>query len=781
MWEKIANFILRNRIYVFITLISFTLLMVFFAGKAELAYNMQKLVPQNEPVYIEYEKFKEEFGDDGNKLIVGFQSEKLFEKKLYNELGALCQDIENLDGVYDVLSIASIFNLVRNDSIHKFVIEPISAFNLSQEQVDSIRDIVTDLKFYRRLIYNPDSNTSIVAISIDKDKLDSRDRTPLIDSIHSKFEQFAASNSLEMHYSGLPYVRHTLSTKVKDELSFFTVLALCVTALLLLMFFRSIPNIIIPLLVVFMAVIWSMGWLGMLGYKVTLLTGLIPAIMIVIGIPNCIYLIHKFHDEFTRHNNKIKALQRVISRVGVATVLTNLTTAIGFGVFYFTDTLPLKQFGVAAFLSVISIFIISLTTIPILFSFLKAPGIKHTKHMENKRVQAVVDWIHHMVFNRRKRIYFFALVLFIISLMGVLKLKPLVYMVDDIPHEDKLYQDLMFMQRNFKGVMPFEIVIDTREVDGLKNPVTLQKIYKLQKKLEKQEDFSRAMSIVEIVSFANQSWHDGHPGYYRLPNNLDLGEMAPYFPSAKGNKSLLKSLVDSSFSKARISIQMADVGSERMEEITNEVNEIIKEIFPVEDYDYKVTGTSIIFLKGNQYLVSSLVQSVILAFIIIALFMGMLFTSFKMIIVSLIPNTIPLIITCGLMGHFGIPLKPSTILVYSIAFGISVDDTIHFLTKFRHEMKLGKGSISQMLSITVKQMSQSMIYTSVVLFFGFIIFTFSNFQGTVALGALTSITLLVAMFSNLFVLPSLILSFERGLNPRKELEDAVLEADEFEE
>jgi predicted RND superfamily exporter protein len=672
-------------------------------------------------------------------------------------------------------------NLVRNDSIQKFQLQPISRLNLSQDQIDSMKILVTDLKFYRSLIYNPDSNTSIIAVSIDKNKLDSKDRTAIIDSIYNQCEAFAKQHNLILHYSGLPYVRHILSTKVKDELGFFTVLALVVTALLLLVFFRSIPNIFVPLTVVFFAVIWSVGWIGMLGYKVTLLTGLIPAIMIVIGIPNCIYLIHKYHDEYTKHNNKIKALKRVISRVGVATVLTNMTTAIGFGVFYFTDTLPLKQFGVAAFLSVLSIFVISLTIIPILFSFLKAPSSKQTKHLENKHVLAIVNWIHHMVFNRRKRVYFFALAMVVVAIMGVFKLKPLVYMVDDIPHDDKLYKDLTFMQNNFKGVMPFEIIIDTREVDGLKNPVTLQKIYKLQKKIEKQPDFSRAMSIVEIINFANQSWHNGDPKYYRLPNNLDLNEMASYFPSAKGNKGMLKSLIDSNFSKARISIQMADVGSVRMEEITNEVKEIIKEIFPVEDYDYKVTGTSIIFLKGNEYLVSSLVQSVILAFIIIALLMGMLFTSFKMIVVSLIPNTIPLIITCGLMGHFGIPLKPSTILVYSIAFGIAVDDTIHFLTKFRHEMKVGNMPISQMLSITVKEMSTSMIYTSVVLFFGFIMFTFSNFQGTVALGALTSITLLVAMFSNLFVLPALILSFERGLNPKKELEEVVLDADEFEE
>ncbi|MEZ4805749.1 MAG: MMPL family transporter, partial [Bacteroidia bacterium] len=396
----------------------------------------------------------------------------------------------------------------------------------------------------------------------------------------------------------------------------------------------------------------------------------------------------------------------------------------------------------------------------ILYSFLKPPSLKQTKHLDNKITKKMVDWIQHMVFNRKRRIYYFAILLIIFSVFGMLKLKPLVFMVDDIPKHDKLYTDLEFMQENFKGVMPFEIIIDTREVNGLKNLVTLQKIYKLQRKLEGQEDFSRAMSIVEILNYANQSWHYGEPNYYRLPNSLDLSEIANYLPKADGKNNLLKSLVDNDFRRARISIQMADVGSIRMEEIIQEVKADVKEIFPDEDYDVKVTGTSVIFLKGNEFLVNSLVQSVILAFIIIALLMGMLFTSFKMILVSLLPNVFPLLITCGLMGFFGIPLKPSTILVYSIAFGIAVDDTIHFLTKFRHELKIGNRTINEVLAITVREMSQSMIYTSVVLFWIYH-FTFSNFQGTVALGALTSITLLVAMFTNLFVLPALILSFKR--------------------
>jgi predicted RND superfamily exporter protein len=367
----------------------------------------------------------------------------------------------------------------------------------------------------------------------------------------------------------------------------------------------------------------------------------------------------------------------------------------------------------------------------------------------------------------------------IASIFGLVKLKPLVFMLDDIPHSDQLYQDLDFVQNHFKGVMPFEIIIKTNIEDGIKDPIALNKIYKLQKKLESRPEFSRSLSVVDVVSFANQAWHDGNPKHYRLPNSLDLGEISGYLPGDKnGGNSPMNGLVDKKFSKARVSLLMADVGSEQMELITNEVAETAGEIFPREDFDIDITGTSYIFLKGNQYLVKSLRQSLILAFILIAFIMGALFTSFKMILVSLIPNTIPLILICGIMGLLDVPLKPSTILVFSIAFGIAVDDTIHFLTKFRHEMKRTGLPVKQVLSITVVEMGQSLIYTSVVLFFGFLIFGFSHFEGTVALGLLTATCLLVALFSNLFLLPALILSFEKTLNPKEELEDALIEVDE---
>jgi len=788
----IASFILRQRIAIVVVLGLATVFMLYNALGVTIAYDNQKLVPEDDEDFVRYQKFLGEFGEDGNKLIVGFKQDNLFTATQLNALSKTTREVKAITGVTEVIGIPAAYNLLRDDSIRKFQLKkvvPQSVQNDSEALL--IKNELNSLPFYDNLIYLKDKNIAVVAVVIEKSYLDDIKRIALIDSVKNYFDAYGLQAKVEMHYSGLPFVRHIYSTLVRDELKLFIVLAALVTAILLLLFFRAAPNIIIPLLMVVFSVIWSLGWMGILGFKMSIVSALIPPLMIVIGIPNCIYFINRYHEEITKGHNKITSLHRVISKVGSATVLTNLTTAIGFGVFAFTRTAMLQQFGIVTFLSIMSVFGLTITLVPIFFSYLAPPKAKHTKHLENKYVKAIVEWIHHIVFNHPRRIFFFTFVLVVFSAWGAIKIKSLVFMVDDIPKKDKLYQDLLFFEENLTGVMPFEVVIDTNEPDGVKDPKTLNRIRLLQKKLSSRDELSRGLSIVDAVSFTNQAWNYGDPKFYRLPiQDIDYANISDYLGTDTTSKNYFSAMVNKDFSKARLSFQMKDIGSIEMKKLLDEIApnrqangeaNIITSIFPKSEYDSYVTGTSMIFLKGNDYLVKSLIQSMLLAFTLIAIIMGALFTSWKMVFISLVPNIIPLMLTVGLMGHFNIPLKPSTILVFSIAFGIAVDDTIHFLAKLRYMLKRSTESVEVVVSKCLKDMGQSMIYTSVVLFFGFIIFGFSNFQGTIALGVLTGFTLLVAMFSNLFVLPALLIAFEKGVNARKELNDAVIKLDVGEE
>ena len=779
MWNKIATFILKNRVAAIVGIFLFTAFMGYFGSKVQLEYNMQKLVPKDAPDFVIYEKFKKTFGEDGNKLVSSFKTEKLFDLTFYNDFRTLCDSLAAQPGVNNVLSPARLYRFELDTSdmlrLKRFAATTVK----SQADLDSIRDEFEQMKFYEGLLYNPDTKVSLVLISLNDSTLNSKDRTPLIKHLEKLTVDFGQKYNIEIHLSGLPFVRYKNATTVRDEIVMFTLIAFAVTALLILLLFRSMSTLLISLLFIAIGVITMMGISGILGFKLNLLTGTLPPLLVVVGVQNTIYLINQYHDEFRKHKNKAKALSRIISRIGVATFLINFTTAVGFGTFYFTKTQILEQFGLVAFITINIIFVISIVGIPALYSFLPPPTDKQTAHLENKNILKFLNWVRDFTFHKKRRIYFWFILVSSISTVFIFRLKPLAFMVDDIPHSSKIYKDLEFLQDNFKGVMPYEILITTFEEGGVTSPEMLNKGRTVQKALKQFSELSKPMSLVEVVSAANQANNDNDPRFYRIPKATDLGELALKLPPAEpGKPNLLKGFVDSTFTQMRISYQMKDVGSIRMDSINKAVNKIVSEIFPADQYNVKITGTTAIFLKGNSFLFDSLVSATFWSLLLISLTMGFLFPSFRMIIIAIIPNIIPLLITAGTMGYFNIPLKPSTILVFSIAFGITVDATIHFVSTFRREVIKHNKPIRIALDDTIAEVGVSMIYTMVAICSGFLIFTFSEFQGTAALGWLTGLTIITGMAANLFLLPALILSFEKFINPKIELKEVVMDLPE---
>ena len=782
MWDKLATYVLKHRTYFVVAILAFTTVMGYFATKVQLEYSMQKLVPKDDPDFVSYQKFKNTFGEDGNRLVGSFQSQKLFQKDFYNDFKSLCDSLSRLHGVSNVLSPARLYRFQLDTAdmlrLKPFTSQPVQ----SQADMDSLATEFEQMKFYEGLLYNPDTKVSLILISLVDSTLNSKDRTPLIQHMEAMLLAFGEKHGTEMHISGLPYVRFKQATSVKSEIVMFTIIAFAVTALLILLLFRSFSTLVISLIFIAIGVVTMTGISGILGYKLNLLTGTLPPLLVVVGVQNTIYLINQYHDEYRRHKHKAKALTRIISRIGVATFLINFTTAVGFGTFYFTKTTILEQFGMVAFITINLIFVISIVGIPVLYSYLPAPTDKQTSHLENKNILKFLDWVRRFTFTKKRRIYFWFILVSALSTVFMLRLKPLAFMVDDIPHSSKIYKDLVFLQDNFKGVMPYEIVITSYEEGGATSAEMLNKGRTLQKALKQFPELSKPMSLVEVVSAANQANNENDPLHYRVPKSTDLAELALKLPPAEpGKPNLLKGFVDSTYSQMRISYQMKDVGSIAMDSINRSVNQIIAEIFPADQYSVKITGTTAIFLKGNSFLFDSLLSATFWSLLLISLTMGFLFPSFRMIIIAIVPNIVPLLITAGTMGYLNIPLKPSTILVFSIAFGITVDATIHFVSTFRREVIKHNHPIRQALELTIDEVGVSMIYTMLAICSGFMIFAFSEFQGTQALGWLTGLTILTGMAANLFLLPALILSFEKFINPKIELKEVVVDLPEDEE
>ena len=813
MWEKIANTILRNRLFLILFLIVATVLMVYKAAQVELAYDNPKFIPDNDPDMVAYQEFKNLFGDDGSVMVVGINTSKITNLNFFNEWYDLTHQLDTTANIKQVISIANLITLSKKNVYQyfegdSFETEVFTAQKIikqkpnSQKELDTIFNEIKNLRFYEGIIFKDSSDFTLMAITLEKSILDTKERVPFVNGIQDKISSICSKYDVEVHYSGLPFIRTKMSQMIKQELIRFTIVSMILTSLILLFFFRSFPTIAFSLLTVVIGVIWCIGILVLLGYKITMFIGLLPPLIVVIGIANCIYLLNKYHDEYRNHTNKIKSLQRVISKVGRAVLFTNLTTAVGFGVFTLTGSSVLQEFGLTAFLSIIAVFVISIILIPVLFSFLPPPNKRQTKHLDYKFLNSLIDTLSHLAISHRKWVYLATSILVIASAIGMSKLKNVGYMVDDISKEDPLYLDLKFFEKNVNGVMPFEIIVDTKKPQGIFDVKTLMKIDLLERKISKYPEFSKPVSISKTMKFLNQSYFDGDPRRYRTPSVMDLGNIMNYIPKNETNDNLIHSLVNPDNSKARVSVQMADVGSVRIKDLKQEVQLIADTIFnyqknteeiatdsilyvdlidvennetdttfyskkvvsytPLDSSDLtniSITGTSIIFLKGNDYLISNLLMSLLIAFIIISLLMASIFKSLRMILISMLPNLIPLLFTAGIMGFFDVNFKPSTVLVFSVAFGIAVDFSIHFLTKYRQELK-NSNTITEAVAKVQKEISTSMIYTAVILFFGFIIFVFSDFGGTIALGLFTAITLFIALLSNLILLPSLLLSYD---------------------
>ncbi len=741
--------------------------MGYLGSQIKLSYEMARMLPSTDPINIEYENFKKQFGLDGSVIFVAIQDTSLFTLDHFNSWYDLSNDVLNINGVQEVVSVSRLYNLIRNDSLKKFQFLPlVSQKPKSQQEVDSLKQIIYNLPLYNGRLFNKETDVNLMMITLDKEILNSKARVGLVSKIKETVDKFGYKYNIDIKYSGLPYIRTVTSKKIQDELVLFIILSLLITSILLFILFRSGRAVIFAMLVVIIAVVWVLGTTVLFGYKITILTGILPPLLIVIGVENSIFLLNKYLNEYRLHGNKVKALSRMITRIGNANLLTNATTAAGFAAFIITRNELLVEFGVIASVNILVTYLLSLFILPILFSYFPVPKSKHFRHLDKGIIKRVVTIVTHIIITRRTIIYVITSVFFVAAIYGITLLKTTGNIVDDISKKEKLYKDMIFLEQNFNGVMPLEITVNTKKRNGVLRLSTLRKIDNLQDTLALYSEFSKPISVVEVVKSAKQAFYKGNEKMYSLPNNQEKNFILSYVPDMEGNKGILNAFVDSTFQTTRVSVQMANIGTNDIERILTDIQPKIDSIFPPDKFDVNLTGTSVVFLKGTNYLVKNLFMSLMLALFIITILMALIFSSARMILISLIPNIIPQILTAGMMGYFDIPIKPSTILIFSIALGISVDNTIHFLSRYRLQLRQNKWKIRPAVLAALVETAYSMVYSAIVLFFGFYIFTLSSFGGTEALGYLVSFTLVIALLSNMFVLPSLLLTLDKRIITR---------------
>lgn len=732
-----------------------------------MTYTEANLLPKKHFVNQQYQDFLDKFGEEGNLIVIGLKDNSFFTPKAFAAWNDLMTDLKNAKEVELVVSINDLKKLEKDTIAEKFQLVPLINPSRTNQiaYLQKIKyELFHNLPFYEGLLFNKQSGSIRSAVYLNKKIVNTAARkTFIIDQLVPKIEKFEKATGIDLRVSGMPYIRTINAENMKGEIGLFIGAALFITSLIFFLFFRSFRATLISICILLFGVMWSFGTLGLFHYKITILTAIIPPLIIVIGITNCIFLINKYQQEIKIHNNQAKALQRVISKIGVSTLMTNLTTAAGFATFMITGNDLLFEFGLVTSINVVTVYLLTLVVVPIVYSFMPLPKEKHLYHLSKNYLSSFLDWVENIVKTKRSRIYSIYGLLLIFSVVGLSQIKVSGSLIGEMPKSASFFKDILFYEKEFNGVMPLEIMIDTQRKKGVMTLSTIKKMDELQQTIAQIPELSKPVSVVNLVKYSKQAFYNGNPAYYELPTSQEQAFILSYAKNATKNTkdNLMKSYVDSTGRYARITTFMKDIGTKDMARVERQLHRKIDEIFPRNSYKVTLTGKALVFQKGTSYLIDNLIESLIFAIFLIAGLMAYLFRSFKMVMASVITNVLPLCITSGLMGYFGIPLKPSTILVFSIAFGISVDNAIQFMAKYRHDLIQNNGKVKKSVFSALRETGISTFYTSVVLIFGFAIFTVSSFSGTIALGGLISCTLLFAMFANLLVLPALVLTFEK--------------------
>jgi predicted RND superfamily exporter protein len=779
-WEYIAGIVLRNRVTILVLIFLLTLFLAFQWKNVGMTYNEANLLPKDHPANKDYTQFLNTFGEEGNLIVIGVKDDAFFTPKAFTAWNNMMQQLKAHKEIELVVSISNLKKLEKDTINQKFQLVPL--IDPSQEKNNTYlkgikNQLFNELPFYEGLLFNKKSGSIRAALYMNKKMVNSPIRKKFILKVLvPAVEQFEKETNIDLKVSGMPYIRTINTENMKGEIGLFIGAALFITSLIFFLFFRSFRATFISICILIFGVMWSFGTLGLFHYKITILTAIIPPLIIVIGITNCIFLINKYQQEIKNHGNQAKALQRVISKIGVSTLMTNMTTAIGFATFMITGNDLLYEFGLVTSINVITVYLLTLVVVPIVYSFMAMPKEKHLEHLTRNYLSSLLNWVEQIVRYKRNKVYIIYALLLVFSIIGISQMKVSGSLIGEMPKSASFYKDILFFEKEFNGVQPLEIMINTGRKKGVMKASMMRKMEELQKTIDSIPELSKPVSIVNLVKYSKQAYYNGNPEYYELPTSQEQAFILSYAKNATKNskENLMKSYVDSTGQYARITTFMKDIGTEEMAKVEKRLHAKIDKIFPSKKYTVTLTGKALVFQKGTTYLVENLIESLIFAILLIAGLMAYMFRSWKMIFASVVTNILPLCITSGLMGYFGIPLKPSTILVFSIAFGISVDNAIQFMAKYRHDLIHNKGKIKKSVISALHETGVSTFYTSMVLIFGFAIFTLSSFSGTIALGGLISVTLTFAMFANLLVLPALVLTTEKWSGKQDIIEEPVI-------
>ena len=711
-------------------------------------FNLENFFPKQDPTIRDYQYLEEEFGRDDNVIMVGFESDSLLTRRVLSDLKSITDSASQISFVSQVRSIFSAQQI--NKQGQQLTFDPYIQRDDISDIPESIRaDLVTD-PFAEGFLINKQANVTAFYLEIESGKNNYTARDQIISDLKEILQPY--QKRYEFKISGIPYYRNQYVQYLNEEILFYISVSSFLIILLLWVLYRSFTGIIIPMLIVWLTILFTLAVMQLTGGYFEIMTSTIAPILLCVGIADSIHMISKYDDATLQGMDKPASIKEMLLTLGSATFLTSITTAIGFGTLMTSDIVPMKRFGIYTAAGVLIAFLVTIFFVPSSLTLVNIKNIFKDKSAGifkffNKYLEQLSQ------FNRRnyKRIIVWFTAGTIIIGSGAFLLKVNGKVFDELSDETEPIQHAQFFSENLSPPFPLEIIIDTEEENGIMDPSFLQSLDEFNRHLNSFPEVKRTTSFNTLIAQVHKTMAPEKAASNPIPGSEEL--IAQYLLLLEvSDTEFLERVTDFSYQKIRVAAQIKDAGSYRVTQIRDSLSTYLQTKFP--DSEITMTGSTILSADLNGKIVSSLFKSIGLAFVLISAIMAFLFKNVRMVFISLIPNVLPLIMVAGIMGFTGIDIKSSTAVIFTIAFGIAVDDSIHYMARLRVEMKRGL-TLDEALNIATRKTGKAIIVTSLILLAGFGTLLTSVFSSTVYMGLLVCLTVFGALLADLVLLPSL--------------------------
>ena len=745
MSNKLIKVILNHPKVILSILAAITLVLVTFLPKVKMDFSIEQLFSQNDPVINRFLNFREEFDGVDNRIFLLYESDDPFSYKNLELNKKMVYAFENIEGVSKVTSLTNIELFTEGGEyllspVYENIPKSIDSLNIAKERILS-----SDL--LKNYLISEDGKVAAILIEVS----DSFNEHESRESIVKQIDELQLGTDWTWHQTGLPIIRtRYVQYMIADNITFL-IPVLSMLILLLSLLFRSLVGLVLPLIVVLLTIIWTLGFMTAAGITINIISYIIPTLLMVVGISDSVHFLVKYYKTLHLLGDKREALTQSLQKIGTAIFLTSITTAIGFGALSMVNIEIVKEFGIFTAMGVFFAFIITVLFIPSTLMLLgKTPKTKLEAYSRGYRVKIVKKLIT-IVRGHPKKIIFTGITITIIGFFGALQINPHSKLLDDLRPGNTLLEDMRLAEDRMGSVLPVEIIITVDENENfqdIQDVAVISFTDELASYISKIPEIGKVVSVSDYLKAINQAMNDGDKSFYQVPLSREIISQYMLLYDSEFN-----SLINSDLTKLRIASQIKDIDSRRSAEIEKELNTYIASVIP-EGITAEVTGTAFLALRTNNYLVKNLLGSFLVALIIITFLMIVLFRSVKMAFISILPNIIPMMVMAAVLGFLQIPLRPATAMTFAVAFGIAVDDTLHYLIRYR--MELSKQHYRQANDSTMLGTGIAMMSTTAILSAGFLVLILSQFTPTVEFGMLSVITIITALIGDLTFLPALL-------------------------